>query len=331
MMDKKRRMIGLGLLLVLCCVFSLSGCGGKHSAKPEQNTELGSYKAYYEKNEPDEAQEKGMAADLAVISAEDQSTPGYDSSDKADLLVNDTDNEIVTSYRCFKKIYPASLTKVMTALLILEKGDFNDKITLEHNIVFHEDGVVVSSLSAGDTVTVDEVFHTMLIKSANDCTVILGEYLAGSESAFVDMMNEKAQEIGATHTHFANTNGLHDPDHYTTAYDLYLIFNEAVKYDRFVDTISSKDYTMTYTNSAGVQVNEYMQTTNHYLLNDYPTPGGVVMYGGKTGTTSAAGSNLILMTENKEGKRFFAVALGAKTKDELYASMSALLAKTNQE
>ena len=102
----------------------------------------------------------------------------------------------------------------------------------------------------------------MLIKSANDCAVILAEYVAGSEAKFIDMMNERARELGATHTHFVNPNGLHNNDHYTTAYDLYLIFKEAVKHEEFVDTVSSKDYTMTYTTAKKTQINEYMQSTN---------------------------------------------------------------------
>jgi D-alanyl-D-alanine carboxypeptidase (penicillin-binding protein 5/6) len=142
------------------------------------------------------------------------------------------------------------------------------------------------------------------------------------------MMNAKAKELGATHTHFENTNGLHSDNHYTTAYDLYLIFKEAVKYDTFVDTVSMKDYTMTYVNAQGHEVQEYMQSTNYYLLNEYPVPSGVTMYGGKTGTTSMAGSCLMVMTENAKGERFFSVVLGADTKEELYQSMTDLLEKT---
>ena len=207
-------------------------------------------------------------------------------------------------------------------------GNMDDEITLKHDINLTENGAVISTLTKGDTVTVGQVFHTMLIKSANDCAVILAEYVAGSESKFIDMMNAKAKELGATHTHFVNPNGLHDNNHYTTAYDLYLIFKEAVKYDTFVDTVSSKDYTMTYTTPKKTQINEYMQSTNYYLLNEFPVPEGVVMYGGKTGTTSMAKSCLILMTKNKKGERFFSVVLGAETKDMLYSSMSQLLEKT---
>ena len=85
---------------------------------------------------------------------------------------------------------------------------------------------------------------------------------------------------------------------------------------------------MTYVNAAGQEVREYMQSTNYYLLNEYPVPEGVIMYGGKTGTTSVAKSCLILMTENTAGERFFSVVLGAEDKSALYHSMTRLLEKT---
>lgn len=308
----------LMLIVVLC-----SGCSGN----PFQIAD--SFDSYYARNREDtDSGLKGMATNLAVLSAEESTDPNYQSKDYADLLINDSTNEVMESYHCFDRIYPASITKVMTALLTLEHGNLDDEITLKHDINLTENGAVISTLTKGDTVTVGQIFHTMLIKSANDCAVMLAEYVAGSESKFIDMMNAKAKELGATHTHFVNPNGLHDNNHYTTAYDLYLIFKEAVKYDAFVDTVSSKDYTMTYTTPKKTQINEYMQSTNYYLLNEFPVPEGVVMYGGKTGTTSMAKSCLILMTKNKKGERFFSVVLGAETKEALYSSMTQLLEKT---
>lgn len=308
----------VALTVVLC-----GGCSGN----PFQISDA--FNSYYTKNKEDIGSGlKGMAANLAVLSEEESTDPDYQSKDYADLLINDSTGEVLESYHCFDKIYPASITKVMTALLTLEHGNLDDEITLKHDINLTENGAVISTLTKGDTVTVGQVFHTMMIKSANDCAVILAEYVAGSEAKFVDMMNAKAKELGATHTHFVNPNGLHDNNHYTTAYDLYLIFKEAVKYDTFVDTVSSKDYTMTYTTPKKTQINEYMQSTNYYLLNEFPVPEGVIMYGGKTGTTSMAKSCLILITKNKKGERFFSVVLGAETKDALYSSMTQLLEKT---
>ncbi len=318
---KKRIIVSITTILLIMTM--CSGC----AKSPFQITD--SFASYYAQNkESSGSKVEGMAHNLAVLSQGEATDPDYQSKDYADLVVNDSTNEVVESYHCFDKIYPASITKVMTALLTLEHGNMDDEITLKHDIVLNEDGAVISTLTKGDTVTVDQVFHTMLIKSANDCAVILGEYIAGSEKKFVEMMNEKAKELGATHTHFVNTNGLHDDNHYTTAYDLYLIFREAVKYDAFVDTVSSKDYTMTYVTSKGSKVSEYMESTNYYLLNEFPVPEGVTMYGGKTGTTSLAKSCLILMTKNKKGERFISVVLGAKTKESLYHSMTHLLEKT---
>ena len=320
-MKKKRillRCIIVSFLLSFSC-----GCQGMKVSYEDR------FEDYYEETRLEQGeQEKGMAENLAVLSEEDDQAFAMESKDYADLLINDTTNTVITSYHCFDKIYPASITKIMTALLTLENGKLSDEITLKHDTQVTEDGAVISTLTQGDTVTVEEVLKTMLVKSANDCAVILAEYIGGSTEDFVAMMNARAKELGATHTHFVNPNGLHDDDHYTTAYDLYLIFKEVVQYDTFVDIVSMKDHTMIYQNRYGKEVYEYMQSTNHYLLNEYPVPDGVIMYGGKTGTTSMANSCLILLTENEQGERFFSLVLGAKTKEDLYDSMTRLLEKT---
>lgn len=324
-MKKHRWLSYVSLFLLLCfCACLCVGCG--KTSFTLENT----FEEYYEKNKVISHSElKGMAEDLAVLSEEEDAAFAMDVKDYADLLINDTKNEVVTSYHCFEKVYPASITKIMTALLILENGNLNDKITLKKDIILSEDGAVISTLSKGATVSVEEVLKTMLVKSANDCSVILAEYLSGDTETFVERMNERAKELGATHTHFVNPNGLHDDNHYTTAYDLYLIFKEVIKYDIFVDIVSMKDYTMTYTNRNGYEIKEYMQSTNHFLLNEYPVPDGVVLYGGKTGTTSMANSCLILLSENEKKERFISVVLGSKTKEDLYRSMTDLLEKIN--
>lgn len=320
-MRQKRRFARLGWILMLVILsVNLSGC----IQNPFQIRN--SYDSYYEQQEKAETEElKGMAEDLAVIDAGSENTPGFQSNDYADLLINDDTREVLKSYRCFERVYPASVTKIMTALLVMENGDLDDEVTLEHDIDLNEDGAVASTLSKGDTVSVNDLFHGLLVKSANDCAVILAEYIAGTEEKFVDMMNERARELGATHTHFANSHGLHDDNHYTTAYDLYLIFKEVVKHDAFLETAALKDYTMTYVTADGREVSEYMQSTDEFLLNNYPVPEGVTLYGGKTGTTSMAKACLILLTENDEGERFFSVVMGAETHDDLYKFMTKLL------
>ena len=237
-------------------------------------------------------------------------------------------NTVTYAQNIYEKLYPASTTKILTAYIALKYGNLEDYVTVSENAANQASDSSVCGLKAGDVVQLKDLLYGMMLKSGNDAAIAIAEHIGGSVEGFADMMNQEALAMGATRSHFVNPNGLHNNDHYTTAYDLYLIFKEAVKHEEFVDTVSSKDYTMTYTTAKKTQINEYMQSTNYYLLNEFPVPEGVVMYGGKTGTTSMAKSCLILMTKNKKGERFFSVVLGAETKEALYSSMTRLLEKT---
>ena len=248
---------------------------------------------------------------------------------KAAFLIDNKTNKVLYSKNPDEKMFPASTTKIVTAILVLENCKLNDIVTATaEGLASIPEGYVTANISVDEQLTVEQLLELLLIHSANDAANVLAIHVGGTIANFVNMMNNKVYELNLSNTHFTNTYGLQDNNHYTTAYDLYLIFKEAVKYDTFVDTVSSKDYTMTYTTPKKTQINEYMQSTNYYLLNEFPVPEGVVMYGGKTGTTSMAKSCLILMTKNKKGERFFSVVLGAETKDMLYSSMSQLLEKT---
>lgn len=318
MIVMKKKIIAIAICVSMILPVCLGGCKGSYDYE----------KHLQEADIMEDEQPAGMAEDLAVISLEDGNRYNCDNEDGADLVINDTLNEVVAAHNCFDKRYPASITKIMTALLVLENCDLSDTITLDHDVVMMEEGAVASNLTKGDTVTIEQVLKTMLIMSANDCSVILAEYVSGSEQAFAEKMTSRAYQLGATHTQFKNSNGLHVDDHYTTAYDLYLIFKEVVKYDEFVDIVSTSEYVLEYTGSNGEMKRQYVQTTNHYLSGENAVPDGVIMYGGKTGTTSMAGSCLIVMTENSMGERYFSVVLGTMSKDQLYSSMSQLLEKT---
>jgi D-alanyl-D-alanine carboxypeptidase (penicillin-binding protein 5/6) len=317
---KNKNHVAVLLSMLLLALTVLGGC-------QKQETSLPSYKDHYEEVKSGYTVEgcDGMAEDLAVVSLTDATDPAFSYNVKAAFTANEDTKEVLLSYHAFDKVYPASITKVMTALLTLENGNFEDEVTLTHDITFDEGNVVRSTLKKGDTVTVEGLFNALLVASDNDCAVILAEYLAGSVEKFTEMMNERAKELGATHTHFANANGLHDANHYTTPYDLYLIFREAATHDRFLNTVGQKDYTLEYTSEQGYTIEEYMSSTNAYFHNTYPIPTGITVVGGKTGTTSIAKSCLILMTKNQEGQTMISVVLGAETKDVLYQTMSDLI------
>ena len=127
---------------------------------------------------------------------------------------------------------------------------------------------------------------------------MIAENVGESVSAFVDEMNKEAQMIGATNTHFMNPSGLHDGNHYTTAYDMYLIFNEAMKYDMFMDMIARSNYYAEYTRGDGSAVAVTWESTDHYLTGEAGAPGNVIIYGGKTGTTDDAGACLTLLSKD---------------------------------
>ena len=137
-------------------------------------------------------------------------------------------------------------------------------------------------------------------------------------------MNQLVNKLGLKDSHFVNTTGIHDDDHYTTAYDLYLIFNECLKYDLFKDAIHQAHYTSVFTRN-GQEVQQTYDSTNYYLLGNKTPPEGVSIIGGKTGTTDNAGLCLILYVEDGSGNGYISVLLGCPDKDTLYSSMSKLL------
>ena len=184
-------------------------------------------------------------------------------------------------------------------------------------------------LKKGDKITVEALLNALIIMSANDAAVALGEEVSGNLTSFVKLMNKRAKELGATNTHFANPNGLHLANHYSTAYDLYLIFKEVAKHNEFFNIAGRSSSRIEYTGSKG-QLKVYdMASTNQYIAGTYTLPSNVYMIGGKTGTTTQAGSCLILLTKNKDGEEFISVVLKGATKSALYHTMTDILSKEN--
>ena len=140
-------------------------------------------------------------------------------------------------------------------------------------------------------------------------------------------MNERARQLGATQTHFKNPSGLSDPEHYTTAYDLYLIFNEAMKLPKFREIIGSDSYTASYTNAQGGSVSKIWKVGNWYQNGETETPEGLTVLGGKTGTTQAAGYCLIMAEQDEEGKEYISVVLKAGNRQGLYKNMTNIITK----
>ena len=205
-------------------------------------------------------------------------------------------------------MYPASTTKILTALLALEYGDLDQMCTVSENaITFYEDDVTTIDLRAGETVPLRELLYAALVKSANDAANVIAETIGGDMTTFVAMMNQKAAELGCYSTNFTNANGLHNDFHYTTARDMARITQEAMKNETFRQMVATLNYTMPATNQMRSRSfsnsNRLMVAPTAEKANKYYFPEAI---GVKTGTTSMAGYCFVGAAE-REGVELISV------------------------
>ncbi len=239
------------------------------------------------------------------------------------------DRKVIYSKGMYDKIYPASITKIMTAILALEHGNMDDVVTINWQDLELETGSQVVGFRIGDKVALSELLRGLLIHSGNDAAQAIARHIAGSQAKFVDMMNSKLQELGCTGSHFMNPSGLHNENHYTTLYDIYLMLNAAVRYPEFVNIMHVSVYDLGYTGADGSEKHVTLDSTDHYLTGEVEAPKNVTVLGGKTGTTSAAGHNLAIESQNAYGQPYISIVVGAKTADLLYENMNVLLSQIN--
>jgi len=240
--------------------------------------------------------------------------PKPDVTSEAAVLMDADTGIILYQKNPEEKLYPASTTKIMTALLTIEAdGDQPDKrVTFSPEAVDLPNDSSSIAMNAGDTLSVQEALYGLMISSANEVANALAENVGGSIDHFVDMMNGKAASLGAKNTHFMNPNGLHDPDHYTCAYDMALFMREAVKNPIFLDAASKIKYDIPPTETQPEVRN--LNGTNKLLL-----PGGEYyrdyFKASKTGYTDEAQHTLVAYAEKGGHKLITAVLHADKNKD----------------
>ena len=237
-------------------------------------------------------------------------------------------SDVLFAQGIHERAYPASITKIMTGILVLKYGNLDDVVTISENSVNLEEGSTEIGFQPGDKVTMDELFHALLIYSGNDAAMSIAMQIGGSVEAFVDMMNKEAQSLGATNTHFVNPTGLQDENHYTTVYDIYLMLQEAMNYPHFMEVMQMGSYNLTYMRGEE-KIITHLDSTDQYLTKQVTPPKNVTVLGGKTGTTGDAGSCLALLSQNAYGEPFISIILHAPTKSSLYDNMNQLLGKIN--
>lgn len=216
--------------------------------------------------------------------------------------------------------FPASITKILTALIIIENCNMDDIVTFSHNAVYNvESGSSNAGIDEGDQLTVRDALYAMMLRSANEAANGLAEHCAGSIEAFSAMMNAKAASLGCTESHFNNPSGLNDPDHYTSAYDMALIAKAAFSNPTFVEIDSTLYYDLPVTkkNPDGLRIYPGHRMLKKNMSQYYP---GII--GGKTGYTSLAGNTLVTCAE-RDGMKLVAVILNGHQTH--YADTKALL------
>lgn len=276
------------------------------------------------------ASAKPFAADLCVVTEDVADSETVDVSRAEAAVLFDLNNkDVLYAKNAHERLYPASLTKVMTALVALRNGSLNQTLTATNAVRITESGAQLCGLKAGDTMTLDQALHILLMYSANDVANLIAENIGGSVENFVQMMNDEAKRLGATNTNFANAHGLTDENHYTTAYDLYLIFNEAIKYETFNEIIQMTNYQTTYYDGNGRAKEVSYTNTNRFLRGDFQAPTNINIIGGKTGTTNAAGACLMLLSRDAQGAPYISIILRAENGDYLYQQMIDLLDEIN--
>lgn len=212
------------------------------------------------------------------------------------VLMDQSSGRILYEKQADESTLIASITKIMTAIIAIESGDLNDKVTISENAALTEGSSIY--LKKGEKVLLKDLLYGLMLRSGNDAAVAISEYIGGSEQSFVLLMNEKAKWLGMTHTHFDNPHGLDSDTHYSSARDMAILMKYASENETFNEISSTKSYKGS--------VNDYSWVNKNKLLThlyDHST-------GGKTGFTKAAGRTLV-STAEQNGQALIAVTINA--------------------
>ena len=288
---KKTRIFALllALFLALNCLTLPALAAAENAA--EDTAAISEDTAAAEEAAQDPAED--TATQEAIVSAD----PNFTVAAKAALLIDLNTGRTVYEQDADERVYPASLTKIMTCLIALENGNLSDVITIDEAALagLDQDSSVVG-LQVGEQITLEDLLYCMMVHSGNDAANAVAEYIAGSTADFVRMMNERAYALGCKDTHFNNPHGLHDESHYIT--------QAALKSENFRQIVDTAEYVIP--ESATGQEHK-LKTTNLLI---YESTGNSLYYpratGVKTGYTSAAGRCLVATAED-DGIRFLSV------------------------
>lgn len=247
---------------------------------------------------------------LSIFSSTSFANNNLDIYSPSCILIDSNSGKILYEKNAYTKMYPASTTKIMTAILVLEKCDLNEIVTVSDNAVslnLVPETYTRANIKSGEKLSIEDLLNVLLIPSANDAAIALAEHVSGTVDEFSKLMNSKAKEIGCTNTNFVNPNGVHNDDHYSTAYDMALIGKYAMNNETFRKIVSKTSCSLPITNMYDKDDRKF-NNTNELLTSDnfyYPYTTGI-----KTGYTNPA-KNCIVASCKNEKYEFIVVVLGA--------------------
>lgn len=269
-----------------------------------------------------------LFASQLCVAAKDHSLIPYqaDPAFHATGLFGIDQKEVFYSEKIHERLYPASTTKILTSYVALKYGNLNDIVTVSKNAASVPSDSSVAGLKEGEKLTLEDLLYGLMLPSGNDSAVAIAEHISGSTEEFVKLMNEEANKLGATNSNFVNPHGYQDENHYTTAYDLYLIFNKVIQNPEFIKIISSPFYKAEITEADGSTKDVAWEQSNYFANGTRTAPENVTVIGGKTGTTDEAGSCLVLLEKDSKGSPYISIIMGAPSKTVLYDNMISLMA-----
>ena len=233
---------------------------------------------------------------------------GIETGSEAAIVMEEKTGTILYQKNADEVHFPASITKIMTALIALENGNISDTVTFSKESIYNTEGSSIAR-DVGEEMTLEQCLYGMLLESANECAYAIAEHVGGDYDTFVSMMNQKAKELGCVNTHFTNPHGLPDDQHYTSAHDMALIAQEAWKNETFRIMTGTTRYEIPPTNKHSEIT--YLQNHNE-MINPYKTAKYLYEYctGGKTGYTVTAKSTLVTYAQ-KDGMTLICVVMYA--------------------
>lgn len=251
-----------------------------------------------------------------IVNAEAISTPEINA--EGSILIDSSTGEVLYEKNGEETFEPASTTKVMTALVVLDKAKLDDEVTV-HEDFTKIDGTAIGLLN-GDVLTVKELLLGLLLESGNDCANALAEHISGNIDDFAKLMNSKAKELGALHTNFKNPSGLPDPEHITTPHDLALFMREAINNKDFIEISTTNSYTITMKNNSSRTIllnnKNYMINKNSKYYYEYATCG-------KNGYTTKANHTYVAAAK-KDNQTLIATFLNAQDKNQNFNDMKSV-------